>query len=108
VCRKTTQNLGEMPELAEGARLEIVCAGRLVPRVRIPLSPPIFLRGKNIGEIFPKAEGLWEIRLFYLRQKTWRDLALRRMRRGGSAGIPRGAGSRVAHSYELLADATRG
>jgi hypothetical protein len=36
---------GEMPELAEGARLEIVCAGRLVPRVRIPLSPPFSLPG---------------------------------------------------------------
>ena len=31
---------GEMPELAEGARLEIVCPERSGPWVRIPLSPP--------------------------------------------------------------------
>ena len=54
----TTQDRGEMPELAEGARLEIVCAGRPVPRVRIPLSPPSFLRCKNDGEISPKANRL--------------------------------------------------
>jgi hypothetical protein len=29
-----------MTELAEGARLEIVCSERSEPRVRIPLSPP--------------------------------------------------------------------
>ena len=30
---------GEVSELVEGARLEIVCALRGVPRVRIPPSP---------------------------------------------------------------------
>ena len=36
-------NPGEMSELAEGARLEIACAtNKVVPRVRIPLSPPFF------------------------------------------------------------------
>jgi hypothetical protein len=30
-----------MTELAEGARLEIVCAVNAAPRVRIPLSPPL-------------------------------------------------------------------
>jgi hypothetical protein len=58
LCRFATQNPGEMPELAEGARLEIVCAGRLVPRVRIPLSPPSFLLCKNDGEISPSAAGV--------------------------------------------------
>ena len=47
---------GEMPELAEGARLEIVCAGRLVPRVRIPLSPPCSLLDKEHGGISPSDE----------------------------------------------------
>ena len=31
----------EMSELAEGARLEIVCTAKTVPRVRIPFSAPI-------------------------------------------------------------------
>ena len=31
---------GEMAESAEGARLLSECMGKLVPRVRIPLSPP--------------------------------------------------------------------
>ena len=43
---------GEMPELAEGARLEIVCTGRLVPRVRIPLSPP----SDHDAGVFPQGE----------------------------------------------------
>jgi hypothetical protein len=33
---------GEMAELAEGARLLSECRRKLLPRVRIPLSPPIF------------------------------------------------------------------
>jgi hypothetical protein len=37
------RNRGEMSELAEGARLEIACTTqKVVPRVRIPLSPPNF------------------------------------------------------------------
>ena len=32
--------IGEMAELAEGARLLSECGGKLPPRVRIPLSPP--------------------------------------------------------------------
>ena len=35
-----TVSCGEMSELAEGARLEIVCGDQTSPRVRIPLSPP--------------------------------------------------------------------
>ena len=31
---------GELSELVEGARLEIVCTANTVPRVRIPCSPP--------------------------------------------------------------------
>lgn len=36
--------LGEMTELAEGARLLSECGGYSLPRVRIPLSPPDFLQ----------------------------------------------------------------
>ena len=32
--------LGEMAELAEGARLLSECGAKVPPRVRIPLSPP--------------------------------------------------------------------
>ena len=32
---------GEMAEPAEGARLLSECGGKLPPRVRIPLSPPL-------------------------------------------------------------------
>ena len=32
---------GEVAELAEGARLLSECTGKLVPRVRIPPSPPL-------------------------------------------------------------------
>ena len=35
---------GEMTELAEGARLLSECGGYTPPRVRIPLSPPFFIR----------------------------------------------------------------
>ena len=35
------QNQGEMAELAEGARLLSECGGKLPPRVRIPVSPPL-------------------------------------------------------------------
>ena len=34
-------NPGEMAESAEGARLLSECGGKLPPRVRIPLSPPV-------------------------------------------------------------------
>ena len=34
---------GEMAELAEGARLLSECTVKTVPRVRIPLSPPLAL-----------------------------------------------------------------
>ncbi len=34
---------GEMTELAEGARLLSECGGYTPPRVRIPLSPPLFV-----------------------------------------------------------------
>ena len=34
---------GEMTELAEGARLLSECGGYTPPRVRIPLSPPLFI-----------------------------------------------------------------
>jgi hypothetical protein len=40
------QNQGEMAELAEGARLLSECGGKLPPRVRIPLSPPL-KKGKH-------------------------------------------------------------
>ena len=35
---------GEMAEPAEGARLLSECGGKLPPRVRIPLSPPVHAR----------------------------------------------------------------
>ena len=35
---------GEMAEPAEGARLLSECGGKLPPRVRIPLSPPVYNR----------------------------------------------------------------
>jgi hypothetical protein len=42
---------GEMSELAEGARLEIACTTqKVVPRVRIPLSPPNFA-WKNLARL---------------------------------------------------------
>jgi hypothetical protein len=37
-------NSGEMAEPAEGARLLSECGGKLPPRVRIPLSPPVYNR----------------------------------------------------------------
>jgi hypothetical protein len=48
-----------MSELAEGARLEIACTTqKVVPRVRIPLSPPNFAR-KNLARLcrFGKQNG---------------------------------------------------
>jgi hypothetical protein len=43
---------GEMSELAEGARLEIACTTKVVPRVRIPLSPPF-----TGSEVFRRLDG---------------------------------------------------
>ncbi len=37
-----TVDPGEMAEPAEGARLLSECGGKLPPRVRIPLSPPVY------------------------------------------------------------------
>ncbi len=39
---KIRKSLGEMTELADGARLLSECGGYTPPRVRIPLSPPYF------------------------------------------------------------------
>ncbi len=38
--RQKIQNIGEMAESAEGARLLSEYVGKLASRVRIPLSPP--------------------------------------------------------------------
>jgi hypothetical protein len=40
--RNETNQYGEMAESAEGARLLSECTPKSVPRVRIPLSPPLF------------------------------------------------------------------
>ncbi len=45
------KNTGEMTEMAEGARLEIVCTPKSVPRVRIPLSPPVAVYKPQSGVI---------------------------------------------------------
>ncbi len=38
---------GEMTELADGARLLSECGGNTPPRVRIPLSPPSFIKKQS-------------------------------------------------------------
>ena len=56
VTFQISKNCGEMAELAEGARLLSECGGKLPPRVRIPLSPPlpegaplVRQRGSSVG-----------------------------------------------------------
>jgi hypothetical protein len=41
--------LGEMAELAEGARLLSECATKVAPRVRIPVSPPFIKKEPVFG-----------------------------------------------------------
>ena len=41
--------LGEMAELAEGARLLSECGGKLPPRVRIPVSPPPHKKRRTVS-----------------------------------------------------------
>ena len=41
--RQKSSSTGEMAESAEGARLLSECGGKLPPRVRIPLSPPVYV-----------------------------------------------------------------
>ena len=62
-----------MSELAEGARLEIACTTNVVPRVRIPLSPPFTSSG-----VFRRLDGDVSIAPFigYYKAATKRLLIL--------------------------------